>query len=124
MQKHTKLRLVKKILNWLPITLWVLSICYLSFSSLENIQIPSFFSADKVAHIGMYFTLEMLFLIPLSYNSKGFKYVTIFAVVFSLLTELIQHFFILNRQGEFADFLANLLGILIAYILLRYKYKT
>ena len=110
---------LSKFLNWLPIVLWVVVICYLSFSSLEELPIPSFFSADKLAHFGLYFVLEFLFLLPLKTNWLGFKIATFCAIVFSIATELIQHFFILNRYGEIADFLANLLGILVAFFYLR-----
>lgn len=113
-----------KLFRWLPIFIWVIIICVLSFSSLKNISLPTFFSADKVGHIVMYFVLELLFLIPLNWNTRAFRWATISAIVFSLTTEFVQHFFVENRFGELADFIANLIGIAACWLILSKKYKT
>ena len=66
----------------------------------------------------MYLILEVLFIIPLKElknRQKWLKIATAFAIFFAILTELIQHFFILNRYGEIMDFAANLLGTLVGY---------
>ncbi|MCB0803022.1 MAG: VanZ family protein [Bacteroidetes bacterium] len=114
----------KKHFLWLPLLVWVAIICFLSFSSLENFKSPQFLMADKIAHIGMYFILELLLILPLKENLTRFKIATLFVVLFSLSTELIQEFFIKNRTGEFGDFIANLIGLSIAYLLIRKRIKT
>jgi VanZ family protein len=91
---------------------------------MENVKLPHFFSADKIAHIGMYFLLEVLLLLPLTWKTKAFNIATIGAVLFSLLTEIIQHFCIENRFGEVGDFIANLLGIIIALLIIKKAKKT
>ena len=108
-------------MKWLPILIWVAVICYLSFSSLEKVPIPTFFSADKIGHFAMYFILELLFLIPLKENFKGLKLASVFAILFAISTELIQHFFITNRYGEVMDLAANLSGTAAAYFILKRK---
>ena len=67
----------------------------------------------------MYFILEVMFLIPLRGNSQGVQLATILAVVFSISTEFIQHYFIVNRYGEVMDFVANLSGIVVGYTFLK-----
>jgi VanZ family protein len=112
------------LIKWLPIVAWITVISYLSFSSLESLPVPQFFSADKIGHFFMYFVLELLFLLPLNKNLRAFYLATIAAAIFSGLTELIQHYWVINRQGEVADFLANLTGLAVAFLLLKRRIKT
>lgn len=72
----------------------------------------------------MYFLLELLLLYAVDVKKKGVVTCGIFAIVFSGITELIQHFFIMNRYGEWADFFANTVGIIIAYLIIRRKIKN
>jgi len=69
----------------------------------------------------MYFILELLFLIPLRGNPKGLRPASILTVLFAISTELIQHFFIINRYGEVMDLIANLSGTTVAYFILKRK---
>lgn len=111
-------------LKWIPLLIWVIAICYLSFSSLENVKLPQFSAADKIAHLGMYAVLVYFLSIPLKGQVNAFSIGVVGAIAFSAITELIQHFWVINRFGDPFDFLANVLGIFIAYILLRKRIKT
>jgi VanZ family protein len=113
-----------KLLRWLPVFLWLIAICWLSFSSLEKVPLPSFIGWDKLGHFFMYFLLELLFLYALDFKKKGVFIWSLLVIVFSAITELIQHFFIINRYGEWADFFANTVGIIIAYLVIRRKIKN
>lgn len=122
-QKITKKRSVKLILARIGVVFWVISICFLSFSPLNNVKLPNFFSADKIAHIGMYFVLVCLLALASTSKIKWY-YSLIFALIFSSLTELIQHYFIVNRYGEIGDFIANLLGIGVGIFIFKDRIKT
>jgi len=112
-----------KLIKWLPVFIWAAVICWLSFSSLKEISVPKFFSSDKVAHLGVYFIMELLFFIPIK-GKKNFLIASFFALLFSGIIELIQHFFVFNRFGDVADLLANAAGLLIGYLVLSKKLKN
>ena len=111
-------------LRWLPVFIWVIVICFLSFTSLDELPFPSFIGWDKLAHFGMYFILEFLLLYAIGFKKKQLVLVSSFAVFFSAITELIQHFLVLNRHGEIADFAANSFGIFFAYVIIRKHIKN
>ena len=105
----TKKKLPKqKLISWLPLIVWIIAICFLSFSPLDNVKLPDFSAFDKLAHFGMY----ALFI--------G----VILEIVFSAFTELIQHFWVSNRFGDAFDFMANVLGIFVAYFFLKKRIKS
>ena len=96
----------------------------LSFSSLDKVSLPTFIGYDKLGHFSMYFLLEFLLLYAIGFRKKGVLLWSLLALTFSALTELTQHFLIDNRYGEWADFLANTLGIVVAYLVIRSKIKN
>lgn len=57
-------------------------------------------------------------------SKKSYHVGLFFAFIYSVLTEVIQHYYIVNRYGEFADFLANLIGLTLAYLIFRNRIKT
>jgi hypothetical protein len=121
----TKRKLAKlSFLKWIPLLIWVVTICYLSFSSLENVNLSQFSAADKVAHVLMYAVLVYFLSLPLNGNGNNFSIGVALTIVFSASTELIQHLWVTNRFGDPFDFLANLIGIFAAYYFLRNKIKT
>ena len=88
-----------KLLRWVPIFLWVLIICWLSFSPLQELKIKPPIGADKVAHIVMYGILS--FLILWSTKIKQTKFVLIlFGFLMAGGTEIVQHTLITNRTGD------------------------
>ena len=91
---------------------------------MEKVPLPSVVGWDKLGHFFMYFLLELLFLYALNFKKKGVFTWSLLAIVFSGITELIQHFFIVNRYGEWADFIANAIGIIIAYLIVRRNIKN
>ena len=72
----------------------------------------------------MYFLLELLLLNALKFKKKGILTWSLLAILFSAITEGVQHLFVENRYGEWTDFLANSLGIIIAFLLIRRKIKN
>ncbi len=101
-----------KLLRWVPIFLWVLIICWLSFSPLQELKIKPPIGADKVAHVVMYGILS--FLILWSTKIKQTKFVLIlFGFLMAGGTEIVQHTLITNRTGDVFDFIANCIGLTI-----------
>lgn len=114
---------MSKTFKWLPAIIWVVIICWLSFSSLDSVEIPVFFSADKFAHFFMYAILELLLFYPIKKVNSSFILLSVVAILFAIATELIQHYYITNRFGEVADFVANLFGLSAVYFYLFLKNK-
>lgn len=121
----TKKRLPKqKLISWLPLIVWIIAICFLSFSPLDNVKLPDFSAFDKLAHFAMYALLVFFLTIPLKGQMNAFSIGVILAIVFSAFTELIQHFWVSNRFGDAFDFMANVLGIFVAYFFLKKRIKS
>src|SRR5690606_3759446 len=121
----TKKRLPKqKLISWLPLIVWIIAICFLSFSPLDNVKLPNFSASDKLAHFGMYALLVYFLTIPLKGKMNAFSLGVVLAIVFSAFTELVQHYWIKNRFGDEFDFMANVLGIFVAYFFLKKRIKS
>src|SRR5690606_23468896 len=112
------------LIYWLPLIAWTIIICLLSFSPLDNVQLPDLSAFDKLAHFGMYALLVYFLAIPLKGQVRSFSVGAVLAIVFSAFTEIVQHFWIANRFGDYLDFLANVLGVFLAYLLLKNKIKS
>lgn len=109
--------------DWVPFIIWVLIICWLSFSPLDKLTIKPPIGADKLAHVGMYAALGGL----LIWATSLYKHRFIFLMIAFLLaggTEVIQHLFILNRTGDLFDFIANCIGLSLALIFWKRFKKT
>ena len=122
--------------QWPAIT-WALFILILTgFPADQLPEIPTFLewlSPDKVAHLILFGILSYLIL----YNSRQqylkshFRfYIVAFAVLLStlygLVTELLQYYVFVGRNGNIYDFYANALGALlggVAYFLQHSKNK-
>ena len=74
----------------------------------------------SINHLLAFFYLSMLGLIN-HMRSKSFKKTLIFLIILSLLIEL-SHLFIPNRSFQFLDLLSNLLGTLLAIVIV-FLYK-
>lgn len=99
-------------------------ICFLSFSSIEDVPNFKIKGIDKLAHFGMYFILALLSIIQIKKKELTVFRVILFAVLLAALTELIQHYFIVNRKGDWVDFLANLVGLGSGIFLMQNKIKN
>ena len=104
--------------------LWILLILYLSAGKFVFMStVPPQIEADKVGHFVMYFILSAIFFNDYTRQKKDRKLLTlfigtfIFPLLFGGLMELLQHFFIPYRTGSWMDMLANLTGIITAFLL-------
>ncbi len=105
--------------SFVPSVLWLLIIAVASL--LPSSKVPDIDVSDKWIHFVFYAIFAfLLFLSTLGYtkstNSRvaRWRFVLITGTVTGFCIELIQHYLILGRQGEWLDVLANTLGLLVA----------
>ncbi len=113
-----------KYLGWLPLIIWVCIILGLSFSSFDQAAKYDIPGIDKVAHFGMFFVLALLAIIQVKRKRLTILNVVVFSIFLAAITELVQHFFIDNRHGNWLDFLSNLAGLGSGIFLMQHKIKT
>lgn len=101
-------------------------VSYLSLVK-QNFQSPinlSWIQPDKLVHTAMYFTLAMASVIELSKlgKLKSPKSVILWALIvpilFGGLVEILQNY-IPGRSCDVIDFIANSIGVILAYVLYR-----
>jgi len=114
---------VLKKLSLIISTLYTLTLTAFSLIHLKAVvvDLPSF--NDKLAHTLAHFIFVILWFVALHYKLK-FKYnraivvVSLFSFVYGVLIELLQGWITVSRQSDFKDVFANLLGTIIAIIVL------
>ncbi|MEX0988419.1 MAG: VanZ family protein [Bacteroidales bacterium] len=100
-------------------------------SDLAGEQPRFYFSGmDKIIHGIMYGTFALLVL-NLYFKLYHFKVIPVVLMLmgvwgYSIIMELVQHFFVESRSAEFHDILANLAGILVgaALIITHRKFRS
>jgi VanZ family protein len=111
--------------------LWLALTCYLLLNPKVGFEQHVLFpNEDKVAHLGLFFNLFVLWKPELrKLFSLNYKHALVLAagigLFMSIVTELLQHY-IPGRQMDWQDFIFNVLGILfgILFMLLLEKKKT
>lgn len=81
-----------------------------------TISIPHF---DKFIHYCIFLIMAILghiWKIKKSHNPKNVYY---FGILFAIISEIIQHYFITGRNGSFFDFLADIAGLITAYFIVK-----
>lgn len=81
---------------------------------------------DKVVHISIYFfyVLTLLFGVLYSKNNRKLTFkasliVSIFGILYGGFMEILQHYIFINRNGNWYDFLANSIGVIIGALFFR-----
>ncbi len=95
-------------------------------------NVPKIAVSDKGIHFIFYAIFAFLLYFPLRVNTKrSFTFVTtsllVLLVGFTLgaVVELIQHYFIIGRFGEYLDIVANTIGLLVGLLISEiYKRKA
>tara|TARA_B110000977_G_scaffold110184_1_gene143346 strand:+ start:1646 stop:2026 length:381 start_codon:yes stop_codon:yes gene_type:complete len=105
-----------------PSIIWCVIIVVGSFISSSNV--PSIAISDKGIHFYFYAIFAFLLALPLRLSTKrAYSFVTTSVVVLSIgfclgvLIELIQHFYVVSRFGEYFDVLANTIGLVVGLLL-------
>lgn len=111
------------ILKTYPLTLLTVAvICYLSFFTPPQTELDNISNIDKLVHTCMYGGLSIIIwweylrkhdticwkrFIPIS---------VVFPIMMSGIIELLQAYCTTNRSGEWLDFAANSLGVVLAFM--------
>lgn len=88
---------------------------------LGKISVGSFSPTDKMMHAGAYFGLTVLWFSYYLFEKeepvqrRGFLKISLIAVLFGMLIEALQGILTDYREPDWADILANSLGVFIAY---------
>lgn len=101
--------------------LYTLLITSLSLMQLGKISLGSFNPTDKMMHLGAYFGLAILWFLYYIFksqeeliNKKGFFNISILIILFGILIEVLQGALTEYRDPDWADILANSIGVLLA----------
>jgi VanZ family protein len=101
--------------------LYTLLITSLSLIQLGKISIGDFNPTDKMMHLGAYFVLAFAwffyYLFKIQEESlkiKGFFNISILIILFGMLIEVLQGALTDYRDPDWADMLANSIGVLLA----------
>ncbi len=116
---------------------WIIIMQYLLFSPASGIPKPGILVIphfDKLVHFGMFFILIYLFVLESRkkgiVNNRNTMLFILLSVFYAALSECCQHMLITGREGSFADFIADILGILTGLVAFKlskpiiYKYFT
>ncbi len=117
----------------LPAIVWTVVIFFIIAIPGSNIPesplflIPHF---DKIIHAGIFFLLGLFSIYGFTKQGdktiiKRYAYTlaVIFCVLYGIMTEVMQHFCISERSGEFADVIANASGSAAGVLLFYYLKK-
>jgi len=81
---------------------------------------------DKIIHVGLFTVMILLWCIPLFHKPTLTSRIPVLLIqipfvffVYSILVEVIQHFFIPGRSFDFADIVADALGCFIGFLLVK-----
>lgn len=124
---------MKKFLKtWWKSIVWSSLILYGTLTPTDKLpetNLMNFEFADLVVHALIFMVLYILLSWELGivyrfpeHRKKSLVFATC-VIMFGLILEFIQHFFIRTRNGNVFDFLANSFGVVLAYTFLGLVYK-
>jgi VanZ family protein len=104
-----------------PLFLWAtliytLLIVIISLFPIPNLSLPEFklLELDKLIHLSMYFVMSILWMRLQSFNNSYFPWRNLLIVfLIASLTEFLQGVLPVGRYSDWADFIANSVGILL-----------
>lgn len=114
----------KPLLYFTPALLWGIFILY--FSVMPGNEVPRFMIQfdDKLIHGGIYFFAAGLIYLgfirfnfrnPISRVPVGF--IVLLCILYGGAIEIVQHYFVPRRTGDWLDFLANTTGSVVCVLL-------
>ena len=89
-------------------------VSYLHFMQPPSLDVISFTLLDKLAHFLMFFFTMMWFM----YVSKKWLVTAVSLIFLALVLELIQMNYIINRSFDWFDWIADVIGIVLCFLLL------
>ncbi len=121
----------RNVAGFLPAILWAVLVAILSLISVSlvpNLSWRGIIGLDKLAHAGCYCILELLVLWGFLSLHRQYRYVGLLTVVscsaFGIILEILQRWMHLGRQFEYADMVANVTGVFLAYCIFKVILKT
>ncbi len=123
---------MKRIFAYLPTLVVLVGITYVSLLREPSISLPRITGADKWAHWGMYAVLSVVFLFDSwrdqrNNSTKQFCWLHFaFYILFMLyggVIELLQEYFFYPRTGTWGDWLADIAGCAVGFILFLIVWK-
>jgi VanZ family protein len=98
-------------------TVWL---TVLSLTPLNNVPLPEIQFGDKVVHFFLYFFLIIVWLLACQKLWQYKYYFITVIILWGIIIEFLQEYFIAFRTGDIYDALANGVGAIIGFI--GYKY--
>ena len=99
-------------------SLFILIICLLPSNNIPEFTFFEYIYFDKIIHIFLYM---ILFILVIMGAKKVFKIPFLIAFIycslFGIMIELLQHYLIIDRDGQINDIYANFGGVIIGVIL-------
>ena len=121
---------MKKTSFFLPILFFIITFILLVLPG-NKFPTSKFFAIeglDKFVHTLLFFILTWLFCrpfiaakLPLAQKRKWFLSIAILAIIYGVIMEFVQLYFVPYRSFELADIFVDTLGSLAAYFFCRYK---
>lgn len=106
---------------------WTIIITTLSLVSLEGAPKFGFSFADKIAHGLVYFGFAIVWFFSFSkgitnkfFQKNAIIASAIFAIIYGICVEIMQETLVSNRQGDWQDVVANIIGTILAILLIKY----
>lgn len=125
-----KKKVKPKFISFLPALVWLTITFILMVMPASDIPQAPIFNIiyfDKWVHIGMFSILTLLWGYPFFRSNIAsrnlFALITICAILYGILMELVQKFFTSDRSFDYFDILADAVGCLLALWFLIWRFK-
>ena len=109
----------RKLYLYLAITLTIVITVGSLISLNKVVKLPTFNFFDKVIHVSAYFLLSISWFLAFNIRDKYFKnsiYIAILSFIYGIIIEALQGVITTYRQADVFDMVANLTGIVIAWV--------
>jgi VanZ family protein len=114
-----------------PGVIWFILSCTAFFipgNALPDDKWFSLLEVDKLVHVGLFAVMIVLWCLPLYHKSlsvsKWLIGIPVLFFVYSILVEYIQHYLIPGRSFDLADIVADGVGCMIGFLLMRRYHRT
>jgi hypothetical protein len=119
-----RFRLISAVL-W---TVVILILCWTPQVWLPVEEVPEswgrYIPLDKIVHLGIFAVFGVLWLRALPVGSNRFLWVGLGGTALAAITEIVQNVPILHRDGEFQDAAADVVGMLLGFLVYPWIERT
>ncbi len=119
------LRHIKNLLSRSSLIIAIICTAIIAFLSLVKLgkQPVSFAYLDKVEHSLAYFFLTLFWLVALAKNRQWTILIAVVCFLYGIIIEILQVTLTTYRTAEYADALANTIGVLFALLVFNFFFK-